>query len=106
MNIPEAFDGSNQQKAHVELDQEEFEELTTYLRAELEEFVDGLNQSNINEDQVHTALLAEALNLAIKTFVAGRCYEEQYSVSSDTFPVDLPKDVLSDVITILVRRRA
>ena len=105
MDIKGAFERPNQEAANVVLDENEFDDLSTYLRLQLEEFVDGLNESNINEDQVHAALLAEALNLALKTFVAGRCYEEQYA-SPSTFPIDLPSDVLSDVITLLVRRRA
>lgn len=104
MNIPEAFDESNQAKAHVELDQEEFAELTSFLRSEMEREVEELNDTNMSDEQFVTALITEGLRLALRAFVGGRCYEEQYS-TSDTFPIDLPKDVLGDVITILARRR-
>lgn len=105
MNIPEAFEASNQEAANVVLDEEEFDAVTSHLHSLMEERVESLNNLNINEDQVQGALLREGLNLALRAFVAGRCYEEQYA-NSETFPIDLPKDVLSDFIEFLSSRRA
>jgi hypothetical protein len=103
VDIRESFSRVRIQAANVDLDEEEEQTLRQIVRDVMESTVANLNEENMSDENFLARVLDSAVNTAMQTFVAGRCYEEQYA-QSETFPVDLPKEVLGDFIQFLARR--
>lgn len=104
MNVQESFSRVRIQEANVDLDEHEEQDLKRVLRASLEQSVKILDEQNMNDEDFLRSVVDTAVGLAVETYVAGRCYEEQFN-SSETFPIDLPKEVLGDFIQFLYTRR-
>lgn len=105
MNVQDSFSRDRIQEANVDLDPEEEQDLREILRASMEQSVKILDEQNMSDEEFLRSVVSSAIQLAAETYVAGRCYEEQY-VSSETFPIDLPKEVLGEFIQFLFSRGA